>query len=366
MRLKSYFFIAVGLFFSSCPLSAAGPFPGWKVVPWNGHKAATSLTFDDGDPSQLDVAVPDLDQRHMKGTFFLIANHIERKDDWRKVLADGHEIGNHTLDHKHANELTPGDEESQVDGALHVLKKEFGIPIYSFAYPYAEITPGLRNWVEKTHLLARGGGDGPRLEIMPDQEPDWFNIPSRATLTGLPLATYQKWIKDDYKKGGWLVWMIHGLEGTKTGWEPISRKNFEGILDGIQSKDIWVGTFLEVGAYLRDGQILEKAQAADVDAQGWKKWTWEIPQNFARETKLKIRFDKKIKVDGSWLGVYPADGLEKTDKACAYVRVRQGKTLLRAGEDGSYSVDFDPKELEVSVTYVNADGRTISAHKLTR
>ena len=353
MLPKSRFFLTFGLFVASSALWAGSAFPNLKVVPWNGHKAATSLTFDDGDSSHLDVAVPELNQRHMRGTFFLIANHIDRKDYWRKILPEGHEIGNHTLDHKHANELTPSDEESQVAGALHVLKKEFGVPIYTFAYPYTEITPGLRNWVEKTHLLARGGY-GLSYEITSRQEVDWMIIPSRGTLTKLPFSTYRKWIDDDYRKKGWLVWAIHGLEGTKTGWEPITKKTFESVLDYLQSKDIWVGTFLEVGSYLRAQKTLEKATATDVDAEGWKKWTWEIPQNFPQNVTLKIRFDRKIKNGDSWLNVY-ADNAPEEDGNCVYTQVRQGKTLLSADSKGVYSVNFEAQELEVKATYVDVD-----------
>src|SRR5205085_2701335 len=109
------------------------------------------------DPSHLDAALPELNQRKMRATFYLIANKIDRKDEWRKILAMGHEIGNHTLDHKHVNELTPRDEEAQVVGAQNVLQKEFGVPVLTFAYPFTEVSPGLRKWVEKTCLIARNG-----------------------------------------------------------------------------------------------------------------------------------------------------------------------------------------------------------------
>src|SRR5258708_2053200 len=111
---------------------ADSAFPQLKVVPWNGREAAASLTFDDGDPSHLDLVVPELNKRKLHGTFFLIANQITRKDEWRKLLAQGHEIGNETLDHKHPVELTSKDAEAQVVGAQNVLRKEFGVAINTF------------------------------------------------------------------------------------------------------------------------------------------------------------------------------------------------------------------------------------------
>ncbi len=43
------------------------------------------------------------------------------------------------------------------------------------------------------------------------------------------------------KSGGWLVWMIHGLEGTQWGWQPITKQIFGQILDDLQSKKIFAG-----------------------------------------------------------------------------------------------------------------------------
>lgn len=320
--------VLFSLFLGAQGLRAEEAFPSLQVVPWNGHKAAVSLTFDDGDPIHLDLAVPELNQRHMHGTFFLIANRIDRKDDWRKILKWGHEIGNHTLDHLHPATLTPDQEEAQVEGAKNVLQKEFGIRIYSFAYPFTEITPGLRKWVEKDHLLARGGY-GATYDLKPDSEPDWANIPSRTTLTSLPFSTYQSWIDDDWKDGAWLVWMIHGLEGTPWGWEPISKKNFEGILDAIQSKDIWAGTFLEVGSYFRAQKVFEKSQVRSSAAD--ETWTWKVPDLFPPDVTLKLRVDPTQKIDGKTF------------------EIRQGSETIPKDANGFYPIDFNKGTLTVSL-----------------
>lgn len=301
------------------PVFASPAFPDLKVVPWNGHKAATSLTFDDGDPSHLDVVIPELNQRKMRATFYLIANKIDRKDDWRKILAVGDEIGNHTLDHKHAADLTPADEEAQVVGAKNVLQKEFGVPVLTFAYPFVEISPGLKKNVEANHLLARGGYG--TYVMKPEVEPDWMNIPSRTTMTNLNFDTYQSWIDEDVTGGGWLVWMIHGLEGTKWGWEPITRKVFAQILDYLQTKDIWVGTFLEVGSYFRAQKIFEKT--APVAADNEKTWKWQVPDFFPAKVLLKMSAEGM------------KDGFE----------IYQGKQKIAADEKGFYPVLFNQGEL---------------------
>lgn len=296
--------------------------PSLKVLPWNGHKAATSLTFDDGCPSQLDIAVPELNKRKMQATFFLIANRITRKDEWRKLLVEGHEIGNHTLDHKHVAELTPSDAESQVLGAQHVLQKEFGVPIRTFSYPFSEMTPELKTQVEKTHWLARGGSSQ-RL-LTPEQEPDWWEIHSHKAMTDIPFSTYQKWMDKDLKTGSWSVWMIHSLDPADSGYEPISSKVFGQVLDALQAKDFWVATFQTVGAYWRAQKIFEKAK---VESHGDKTWTWEVPKDFHPDVTLKIRV------------IFVSSG------APVPFEIWQGRQKIKPDEKGVYPINFDKGQL---------------------
>jgi peptidoglycan/xylan/chitin deacetylase (PgdA/CDA1 family) len=317
--LRLLFFLSVAAF-----LRADDGFPSWKVVPWDGHKAACSLTFDDGDPAHLDVAIPELNERKMHGTFFLIANRIDRKDEWRRILEEGHEIGNHTLDHKHAGELTPADEESQVVGAQHVLQKEFGVQVLTFAYPYGEGTPGLRAQIQKGHLLARGVGRQDL--ILPQEEPDWWYLPSYSTMTATPYSTYQEWIDEDLEAGAWMIWTIHGLEGTPWGYQPIAKKTFERILDYLQAKDIWVGTLVEIGAYFRAQKILEKSPSSVSGTS--KEWSWTVPDVFPRNVLVKVR----LVPTGNDGGVEVWQGRQKISpdsRNCYPVKFNVGRLTLR-------------------------------------
>ncbi|HCL30857.1 MAG TPA: hypothetical protein DIC52_20795 [Candidatus Latescibacteria bacterium] len=68
----------------------------------DGCKAAVSLTFDDGARSQLQEAVPRLDDAGLAGTFYLNPYRGEWEtvaDQWRQVGLNGHELGNHTTRH---------------------------------------------------------------------------------------------------------------------------------------------------------------------------------------------------------------------------------------------------------------------------
>jgi len=83
-----------------------------------------------------------------------------------------------------------------------------------------------------------------------------------------------------------LVVLIHGVEGTPWGWEPVPLKTFQQTLDYLQSKDIWVGTFTEVGAYLRAWQAFN---AANIQTSGAERvYTWIVPEHCPLGVTLKL------------------------------------------------------------------------------
>src|SRR5438067_10080081 len=72
-----------------------------SVFHWpQGKQAAISLTFDDARESQVLVGTQLLNQYGIKATFFVVPSSVEKQlDGWKKAVASGHEIGNHTLTH---------------------------------------------------------------------------------------------------------------------------------------------------------------------------------------------------------------------------------------------------------------------------
>ena len=67
----------------------------WK----DGRRAAISLTFDDGMDSQLSLAIPALEERSLRGTFYLMTITDERLEAFVQPQRSGHEIGNHSVRH---------------------------------------------------------------------------------------------------------------------------------------------------------------------------------------------------------------------------------------------------------------------------
>ena len=94
LRVRIWVLIAVSL------IGVTGA-AGQQAVRWpHGKKAAIVLTYDDSLRSQLDIAIPQLNEAGFKGTFFLNGTFPpEDLSRWRAVAAAGHELGNHSMFH---------------------------------------------------------------------------------------------------------------------------------------------------------------------------------------------------------------------------------------------------------------------------
>jgi peptidoglycan/xylan/chitin deacetylase (PgdA/CDA1 family) len=297
-----------------------------KVLPWDNHSAAVSLTFDDARAVQLDVAVPELNKRHLRATFFVIVSKLTRLDDWRKAQLEGHEIGNHSLTHPHPDVLNKADEEIQVEDAKLFLDSNFRSDILTFAYPYAEISPGFAYWVKRYNFAARGWrGTGDLLYVASESDPDWYNLPSQPASTKYDLDIYKGWIDKAVSMHAWTTLQIHGIGDPSTGWEPIPKTTFTSLLDYLraeQDKGLWVAPFGEVAAYLRAQRILEKAPAQIANHE--EKLTWDLPKPFPKGVVLKV-----MVADNS------------------HSRLFQGNHELRRTKNGIYSVSVDARELVI-------------------
>ncbi len=79
--------------------------PVWRVMT---DEKLIALTFDDGPhPYNTDAVLAVLAKYDIKATFFEIGRNIELYPDvTRRVVADGHELGNHTYHHPHLSRVS--------------------------------------------------------------------------------------------------------------------------------------------------------------------------------------------------------------------------------------------------------------------
>jgi peptidoglycan/xylan/chitin deacetylase (PgdA/CDA1 family) len=86
-----------------------------------------ALTFDDG-PSEWTPAVLDLLREHEAlATFFLIGERVrERPETARRIAADGHELGSHTLTHPRLTSLDPDALRVEIAGGVKAVEQATG------------------------------------------------------------------------------------------------------------------------------------------------------------------------------------------------------------------------------------------------
>lgn len=80
------------------------------IAKWyNNRKAAVSLRFDDNLQSHVKTAIPILNRYGIKATFMVSpgrASFIRNEEFWKSLVpAMGHELGNHTMHHRGAEDL---------------------------------------------------------------------------------------------------------------------------------------------------------------------------------------------------------------------------------------------------------------------
>lgn len=117
-------------------------------IKWpEGKRVALSLTFDDARASQVKGGTALLNRFGVKATFYVVPSSVEKElDGWKKAVASGHEIANHSLNHpcsgnfewsrtKALEEYSLEKMRSELSEANRRIKELLGVMPESFAYP---------------------------------------------------------------------------------------------------------------------------------------------------------------------------------------------------------------------------------------
>jgi peptidoglycan/xylan/chitin deacetylase (PgdA/CDA1 family) len=103
------------------------------------------ITFDDNRKSVIQHAFPLMKKYGFRGIIFAIASgytitnistKFMSKDDIRKLLANGWELGSHTMFHPLLDKQTIEQKELELRKSKAVLSKAFNQPVDACAYPY--------------------------------------------------------------------------------------------------------------------------------------------------------------------------------------------------------------------------------------
>ena len=117
----------------------------WKIEDERG----VYITFDDGPtPGITEWILATLKRYDAKATFFVLGKNVEQYPDlYRKILADGHSVGNHTYSHQKGVKMSLERYLEDIAFASNSVKSNL------FRPPYARVTPSQLRAVTKHYKV---------------------------------------------------------------------------------------------------------------------------------------------------------------------------------------------------------------------
>ena len=235
---------------------------------WNNKQAAVVLTYDDGVPEQLTHAVPLLNALNMKATFYLtpgFEGFKEHVQDWKKVAAQGHELGNHTLFHPCRADM-PGRDwvrpeydlskytvqqmVEEIELTNTVLAMLDGRQARTFAYPCGDMTAGGKSYVDEIRKDVTGARavDAKMVKI---DDVDLYRIPSYM-INGESGDELINLVKQAVDQQELLVFLFHGVGGGHGINVSVDAHN--KLLRYLKKHEdqVWVAPLVDVTRYLAE------------------------------------------------------------------------------------------------------------------
>ncbi len=239
-----------------------------RAFEWpEGTKAAVSLTFDDARASQVERGIPLLDRYEVKATFYVVPDRLgERLAAWRQAVANGHEIGNHTVRHPCTGNFGFAREKALEDYTLEAMERELleanrriaaalGVRPRTFAYPCGQKFVGrgtqLRSYVPVVAWMF-SAGRGWMDEAANDPA---FCDPAQllgVELDGLDFEAAKKLIDTAVENRSWLVFAGHDIgEG---GRQTTRIDTLAAICEYARDpkNGIWIDTVDTIVRYVRE------------------------------------------------------------------------------------------------------------------
>lgn len=107
------------------------------------------LTFDDGPDSEITPWVLDLlAEKQIKATFFCVGENVKNNPEiYQRILKEGHQVGNHTMNHNKGTNTSFEDYLISVEDARKFIQSNL------FRPPYGRITPKQTAVVKKSYQI---------------------------------------------------------------------------------------------------------------------------------------------------------------------------------------------------------------------
>jgi hypothetical protein len=248
-------------------VSALHPQESKKAFHWpNGKRVAVSLSFDDARPSQVDRGLDVLNPTGVKVTFFVVPSNVKKRlEGWKRAVASGHEIGNHSLTHPCTGNFPWSSQNPLENYSLEQMSQELdeanaeiqsllGVRMVTFAYPCGQKFVGRDRQVKSyvpliadKFLVGRGFFD------------EYFNDPVFGDLAqaggtvsdDLDYVQMVNLISQAAAQGAWIIFAGHEI-GEK-GYQTTNATALAALCKYMQdpANGVWVDTVENIGRYVQ-------------------------------------------------------------------------------------------------------------------
>jgi peptidoglycan/xylan/chitin deacetylase (PgdA/CDA1 family) len=126
-------------------------YPQFFRLNGSAHENKIALTFDDGPDTKYTPQILDvLHKNHVRATFFLVGIRAQANPSIvRRILKEGHAIGNHSYNHANPAKLTEAQFEKQFVDTQVILDKIAGYEPKLIRTPYGAIQENQLRWAAK-------------------------------------------------------------------------------------------------------------------------------------------------------------------------------------------------------------------------
>lgn len=122
---------------------------------WNTKNGEILLTFDDGpNPETTEKLLELLKVNNIKALFFCLGENVTKYTELcKKIIDDGHAIGNHTFSHKKINEVSKKEIIEEIKKTNNLLKEKHNYQIKYFRPPHGRITLATTKIMNEVNLV---------------------------------------------------------------------------------------------------------------------------------------------------------------------------------------------------------------------
>jgi len=224
------------------------PYFGRRTRRFTLERPIVSFTFDDCPVSAIENGVSLTEAEGWLSTIYVASgllgqiNHHGQQingDDVKALHANGHEIGGHTFSHIDAQAFSITKFLEDIDANQHALDK-IGVPeSRTFAYPFGQVSSGLKSELEGRFTAMRGIQPGVHKGSV-----DLNQVKSVALFSGQKLDLASSIIKGLSGTSSWVTLFTHDVRESHSDWG-CSPSEMKTIIEQVKQSGAQVMTVAE-------------------------------------------------------------------------------------------------------------------------